>query len=119
MFVNTNALENLTDSLVKSLCFNDPTVEYPEVEKAKEDDGVIAEWYPDQPNRSSAPDVTAGEEVELYKFADSDVFYWKATNISSKNRSHETIVVSAANKAQKDNEKIPISVNMIIKKMHV
>lgn len=45
MFVNTNALENLTDSLVKSLRFNDPTVEYPEVEKAKEDDGVIAEWF--------------------------------------------------------------------------
>lgn len=45
MFVNTNALENLTDSLVQSLRFNDPTVEYPEVEKAKEDDGVIAEWF--------------------------------------------------------------------------
>lgn len=45
MFVNTNALENLTDSLVQSLRFNDPTVDYPEVEKAKEDDGVIAEWF--------------------------------------------------------------------------
>lgn len=45
VFINTNALENLTDSLVKSLRFNDPTVEYPEVEKAKEDDGVIAEWF--------------------------------------------------------------------------
>lgn len=45
MFVNTNTLENLTDSLVQSLRFNDPTVEYPEVEKAKEDDGVIAEWF--------------------------------------------------------------------------
>lgn len=45
MFVNSNALENLTDSLVQSLRFNDPTVEYPEVEKAKEDDGVIAEWF--------------------------------------------------------------------------
>lgn len=45
MFVNTNALENLTDSLVQSLRFNDPTVDYPEVEKAREDDGVIAEWF--------------------------------------------------------------------------
>lgn len=45
MFVNTNALENLTDSLVQSLRFNDPTVDYPEIEKAKEDDGVIAEWF--------------------------------------------------------------------------
>lgn len=45
MFVNTNALENLTDSLVQSLRFNDPTVDYPEVEQAKEDDGVIAEWF--------------------------------------------------------------------------
>ena len=45
MFINTNALENLTDSLVQSLRFNDPTVDYPEVEKAKEDDGVIAEWF--------------------------------------------------------------------------
>ena len=45
MFINTNALENLTDSLVQSLRFNDPTVDYPEVEKAREDDGVIAEWF--------------------------------------------------------------------------
>lgn len=45
MFVNTNALENLTDSLVQSLRFNDPTIDYPEVERAKEDDGVIAEWF--------------------------------------------------------------------------
>lgn len=45
MLVNTNALENLTDSLVQSLRFNDPTVDYPEVERAKEDDGVIAEWF--------------------------------------------------------------------------
>ena len=45
MFINTNSLENLTDSLVQSLRFNDPTVDYPEVERAKEDDGVIAEWF--------------------------------------------------------------------------
>ena len=45
VFINTNALENLTDSLVQSLRFNDPTIDYPEVEKAKEDDGVIAEWF--------------------------------------------------------------------------
>ena len=45
VFINTNALENLTDSLVHSLRFNDPTVDYPEVEKAREDDGVIAEWF--------------------------------------------------------------------------
>lgn len=45
MFINTNSLENLTDSLVQSLRFNDPTVDYPEVEKAKDDDGVIAEWF--------------------------------------------------------------------------
>ena len=45
MFVNTNALENLTDLLVQSLRFNGHTVDYPEVEKAKEDDGVIAEWF--------------------------------------------------------------------------
>ena len=45
MFINTNSLENLTDSLIQSLRFNDPTVDYPEVEKAKEDDGVIAEWF--------------------------------------------------------------------------
>ena len=45
MFVNTNALENITDSLVQSLRYNDPTVDYPEAETAKEDDGVIAEWF--------------------------------------------------------------------------
>lgn len=75
-------------------------------ETAKSVHGVIAKWYPDHANRLSAPDVTKGEEVELYKFADDDQFYWKATNISHEYRTKETIVVAASNKAKKDKLKL-------------
>lgn len=75
-------------------------------ETTKSVHGVIATWFPDQPNRISAPDVTAGEQVMLYKFADDDQFYWKTTELSHENRAKETIVVAAANKAKKDKVKL-------------
>lgn len=75
-------------------------------ETTKSVHGVIATWFPDQPNRISAPDVTAGEEVMLYKFADDDQFYWKTTELSQANRAKETIVIAAANKPKKDKVKL-------------
>ena len=42
-----NQVDDLTDALVNVMRYSDPTVEYPSFDKAKSDDGVIAEWlYP-------------------------------------------------------------------------
>lgn len=78
-------------------------------ETVKAAHGVRAKWYCDQPNRLSAPDVKAGETVELWKYGDSDEFYWKASNMQSNFRDKETITVAAANKPKKDKMKLDAS----------
>ena len=38
-------VEAMADALVESMRFADPTVDYPDISKAKADDGVPAEWF--------------------------------------------------------------------------
>lgn len=71
--------------------------------------GILAKWYPDQANRISAPDVKAGEIVELWKYADSDQYYWRSSNLNHENRDKETITIAAANKPKKDKVKLDSS----------
>lgn len=40
-----NKLDELTDSLVGVMEYNDPTKEYPDFSSVKADDGVMAEWF--------------------------------------------------------------------------
>lgn len=40
-----NSVDDLTDALVNVMRYSDNSVEYPEVENAEPDDGVIAEWF--------------------------------------------------------------------------
>lgn len=40
-----NQLEDLTNGLVNAMRYSDPNVEYPSFDKAKQDDGVMAEWF--------------------------------------------------------------------------
>lgn len=40
-----NQLDDLTNGLVNAMRYSDPSVEYPSFDKAKQDDGVIAEWF--------------------------------------------------------------------------
>lgn len=57
------------------------------------DNAVEAEWYPaGDGNRLSSPDVRRGERVELYQYADTDKFYWKAVGADSDKRKLETAV---------------------------
>jgi len=41
----TNAVDNLTDALVNVMKYNDSKIEYRSFNKAKSDDGVLAEWF--------------------------------------------------------------------------
>ena len=40
-----NQVDDLTEALVNTMRYSDPNVEYPSFDKAKSDDGVIAEWF--------------------------------------------------------------------------
>lgn len=42
---NTNSVDNMSDALVEVLPYADQSVSYPDTEKIKPDDGVIAEWF--------------------------------------------------------------------------
>lgn len=54
---------------------------------------VKAEWLPiGSSNRKSPPDVRRGETVILYRFADSDKFYWSTLKDDSKLRKLETVI---------------------------
>lgn len=68
--------------------------------------GIIAKWYPDAPNRTSAPDVHMGETVELWRYADSDQIYWRSTGQGAEKRTTETIIVAASNKPKADKVKL-------------
>lgn len=43
--LNQNIIDNLTDALVDVMRYSDPSVIYPDLDKAKPDDGVVAEWF--------------------------------------------------------------------------
>lgn len=43
--INKNHVDNLVDALVENLNYCDSNIEYPDIDKAEPDDGVIAEWF--------------------------------------------------------------------------
>lgn len=43
--LSKNQLDDLTNGLVNAMRYSDPNVEYPSYDKAKQDDGVMAEWF--------------------------------------------------------------------------
>lgn len=43
--ITKNQVDNLVDALVENLKYCDSNIEYPDIDKAEPDDGVIAEWF--------------------------------------------------------------------------
>ena len=43
--LSKNQLDDLTDGLVNAMRYSNPGYEYPSFDKAKSDDGVMAEWF--------------------------------------------------------------------------
>lgn len=43
--LSKNQLDDLTNGLVNSMRYSDPSIEYPSFDGVKTDDGVIAEWF--------------------------------------------------------------------------
>lgn len=54
---------------------------------------IVAKWMSDgNDNRISAPDVQPGETVSIYRFADTDEYYWKTSFREPKLRKLETVL---------------------------
>lgn len=43
--LSQNTIDNLTDALVDAMRYSDPSIIYPDLDKAEPDDGVVAEWF--------------------------------------------------------------------------
>ncbi len=70
---------------------------------------LTCQWLPMDSNRVTAPDVRRGEEVFIYRFADSDDFYWVDTGLAAKLRRLETVawLFSANPTGDSDDERSP------------
>ena len=58
--LSKNQLDDLTDGLVNAMRYSNPEYEYPSFDKAKPDDGVMAEWfYPINNGQNDFSELTA------------------------------------------------------------
>lgn len=54
--------------------------------------GISAEWLPFGTNRLTAPDIRRKERVLLYRFADTDKYYWTELGLDDHLRKLETVI---------------------------
>lgn len=59
--------------------------------KVKARQALTCKWLPWGSNRASAPDMRIGERVFIYRFADSDEYYWVDTGLDAHLRRLETV----------------------------
>ena len=62
--LSKNQLDDLTNGLVNAMRYSDPEVEYPSFDKAKPDDGVIAEWF--YPIHNGTNDFSELTAIHMY-----------------------------------------------------
>lgn len=52
---------------------------------------LVADWLPADSNRQTAPDVVANETVDIYRYSDTDKYYWKTSRREPLLRRLETV----------------------------
>ncbi|EPU3829036.1 hypothetical protein ACVWU4_001017 [Campylobacter coli] len=63
---------------------------------------INCEWLPiGDSNRATPPDVVAGEKVFVYRYADTDMYFWTTTYFEVDLRKHETVTWLYSNKQEK------------------
>ena len=61
--------------------------------EVKTTNSIKATWLPmNQSNRKTAPDVRRGESVSIYRFGDSDKYWWSTMKDEAKIRKAETVI---------------------------
>lgn len=63
---------------------------------------ISAIWYPGKSNALTPPTITAGEQVMLYRYADTDQYYWTAEGQSDHLRPTDTVGLQVSAKGAKD-----------------
>lgn len=53
-----------------------------------------AKWKPNGTNRTTPPDIRRGEKVEIWRYADTDKYYWSVMGSDDEKRKLETVVHS-------------------------
>lgn len=53
---------------------------------------IRALWLPESSNRVTAPDVRRGERVIVYRFGDSDKYFWRPMGLDDHLRKLETVI---------------------------
>lgn len=53
-----------------------------------------AKWKPAGTNRTTPPDIRRGEQVEIWRYADTDKYYWSVMGTADEKRKLETVVHS-------------------------
>ncbi len=66
--------------------------------KSKSDNIIVAKWMPEESNRATPPDMQPSEHVLIWKFADTDEFFWSVHKHEPNLRRHETVKYSYCNK---------------------
>lgn len=64
MPASANRVDTLTDALVNVMKYSDSSVDYPNIDEAKPDDGVIAEWF--YPIYNGANDFSELTAIHMY-----------------------------------------------------
>jgi phage baseplate assembly protein gpV len=64
---------------------------------------IPCKWRPvGESNRKTSPDVRRGEQVEIWRFADTDQFYWSTMSNDSSTRKLEHVVMGYSGTAEED-----------------
>lgn len=65
--------------------------------KTKSSNSIKATWFPFGSNRMTPPDIRRGERVLLWRYADTDMYYWTSTGLDDFLRRLETVVYAFSN----------------------
>ena len=66
-------------------------------------------WLPNGSNRITSPDVRRGEQVMIWRFGDSDKFFWSSVEYEKKLRKLETVVFGISGTKDEDDIGTPDS----------
>lgn len=65
--------------------------------KCASSNSIQATWIPFGSNRKTAPDIRRGERVVVYRYADTDMYYWGETGLDEHLRRLETVIYTFSN----------------------
>jgi hypothetical protein len=90
------------ETVLESKGLNSEGVEY--TVQVKVDITVDAEWLSLETNRRTAPDVRRGEQVLIFRYGDTDKFYWTSMGRDDHLRRLETIIYTWSDESNPDKD---------------